>query len=186
MTRVFAWVQNVLVRRIAMVLLLGLAFLGMQFSGYSSGMQAQADTVKTPEGIYYKGTPDNIGSGSSGGNLIEKAVDSLKSNSGDNIRRNFNDDRSSYDSRGYYGNTSSSNSSHRGSIGETVKTPEGIYYKGTPDSSQIENSQNKLGKAANTIREKLNLDEDTPQATKDFVGSVKHKVGEVINSGSRD
>lgn len=185
MTRLFAWVQNVLVRRIAMVFLLGLAFLGLQFFGYSNGMQAQADTVKTPEGIYYKGTPDNIGSGSSGGNLIDKAVDSLKSNSGDNIRRNFNDDRSSYDSRGYYGNTSS-NSSNRGNIGETVKTPEGTYYKGTPDNNLIENSQNKLGKAANSIREKLNLDEDTPQATKDFVGSVKNKVGEVINSGSRN
>lgn len=173
MTRVFAWIQNVIVRRIMVVFLMGLAFLGMQSFGYSNGIVAQAETVKTPEGIYYKGTPDNI---SNDKNLLEKAIDTLNPNSGDNVRRNFNEDQGYYGDRGYYDNTA-----NRGKIGETVKTPEGIYYKGTPDNNPIENSQNKLGKAASNIREKLNLDEDTPRATKEFVNSAKNKVGEVLN-----
>ncbi|MBD2198523.1 MULTISPECIES: hypothetical protein [Calothrix] len=182
MVRVFSWVQKVIVRRIIVVLMVSLAFLGMQSFGYSNGMLAQADTVRTPEGIYYKGTPDNVGNNSSGKNLLDKAIDTLKPNSGDNVRGNFNSDR------GYYGDTrsgSGSNSSNS-NIGETVRTPEGIYYKGTPDNSQIENSRNKLSNAADNIREKLNLDEDTPRATKDFLHSVKSKVGEVVNSGSRN
>ncbi|OUL19096.1 hypothetical protein [Nostoc sp. 106C] len=187
MTRVFSWIQNVLLRRIMVVLLLGLAFLGMQSFGYSNGMLAQAD-VKTPEGIYYKGTPDNVGNTSSDRNILEKARDTLNPNTGNNPRRNFDDDRrfsredrGSYGNRGYY-----DNGGNKGTIGDTVKTPEGIYYKGTPDSNQIENSQNKLRKGADTIREKLNLDEDTPRATKDFVNSVKSKVGEVVNPGSKN
>ncbi|BAY22062.1 hypothetical protein NIES2100_18250 [Calothrix sp. NIES-2100] len=182
MVRVFAWIQNAIVRRIVVVFMLGLAFLGMQSFGYSNGMLAQADTVKTPEGIYYKGTPDNVGNTGGDKNLLEKAKDALKPNSGDNIRRNLKDDQGYYgDSR--YGNSSSSSNSNSG---ETVRTPEGIYYKGTPDNNPIENSQNKLGKAANNIREKLNLDEDTPRATKDFVNSVKNKVGDVVNPGNRN
>ncbi|MDZ7962265.1 MAG: hypothetical protein RMY34_31110 [Aulosira sp. DedQUE10] len=155
MTRVFSWIQNVLLRRIAIVLLLGLAFLGMQFSGYSNGMQAQADTVKTPEGIYYKGTPDNVGNTSNDKNLLNKAVDNLKSNSGDNVRRNFNDDRGYSENKGYSDNRGYSN--NRGNIGETVKTPEGTYYKGTPDNNLIENSKNTIKEGADHIREKLNL-----------------------------
>ncbi len=180
MTRVFSWIQNVIVRRIMVVFLLGLAFLGIQAFGYSNGMVAQAETVKTPEGIYYKGTPDNV---SGDENLFEKAIDTLNPNAGDNARRNLNDQRQfSRDDRGYYGDRGNySNSGNRGNIGNTVTTPEGIYYKGTPDNSQIENSQNKLSKAADNIREKLNLDEDTPQATKDFMHSVKSKVGEIVN-----
>jgi hypothetical protein len=176
MIRVFAWVKNAIVRRIMVVFLLGLAFLGIQSFGYSNGMLAQADTVKTPEGIYYKGTPDNVGNTSGDKNLLDKAIDTLKPNSGNNVRRNSNDNQGYYGDRGYY-----NNSANKGNIGDTVRTPEGIYYKGTPDNNPIENSQNKLSKAANTIRQKLNLDEDTPQATKDFVSSVKSKVGEVVN-----
>lgn len=173
MTRVFSWIQNVILRRIMVVFLLSLAFLGMQSFGYNNATLAQAETVKTPEGIYYKGTPDNV---SNDKNLLEKTIGNLKPNSGDNVRRNFNDDQGYYGNRGY-----SDNTANRGKIGDTVTTPEGTYYKGTPDSNQIENSQNKLSKAADNIREKLNLDEETPQATKDFMHSVKSKVGEVVN-----
>ena len=183
MTSVFAWIQNAIVRRIVVVFMLGLAFLGMQSFGSSNGMLAQADTVKTPEGIYYKGTPDNVGNTSGDKNILEKAIDTLNPNSGDNIRRNFNDDRRfSQDNQGYYGDRGySDNAANRGNSGGTVRTPEGIYYKGTPDNNQIENSQNKLRQGANNIREKLNLNEDTPQATKDFLNSVKDKVGDVVN-----
>ena len=65
---------------------------------------------------------------------------------------------------------------------ETVKTPEGIYYKGTPDESEIRNDQqlhnvqNNLKGAADNIREKLNLDEPVPQSTKKFLKSTERKV----------
>ncbi|MGJ5631550.1 hypothetical protein [Nostoc sp. CALU 1950] len=66
-----------------------------------------------------------------------------------------------------------------------VRTPEGTYYKGVPDQqgeirndTQIRNAQNPLKGAADNIREKLNLDEETPRATKDFLKSTKNKVGE--------
>ncbi|MEA5622090.1 hypothetical protein [Nostoc sp. UHCC 0251] len=66
-----------------------------------------------------------------------------------------------------------------------VITPEGTYYKGIPDEqgeirndTQTTNSQNPLKQAADNIREKLNLDEETPRATKEFLNSTKNKVRE--------
>ncbi|WP_243458341.1 MULTISPECIES: hypothetical protein [unclassified Nostoc] len=73
---------------------------------------------------------------------------------------------------------------------DTVKTPEGIYYKGTPDEgeirndtqsrndTQIRNAQNPLKSAADNIREKLNLDEETPRATKEFFDPAKNQAGD--------
>ncbi|MCW5317173.1 hypothetical protein GTQ43_26190 [Nostoc sp. KVJ3] len=67
---------------------------------------------------------------------------------------------------------------------ETVKTPEGIYYKGTPDQGEVRNdtqtrkSQNPLKEAADNIREKLNLDEKTPKATKEFFDPATNKTGD--------
>ncbi|MBN3871239.1 hypothetical protein [Nostoc sp. JL33] len=64
-----------------------------------------------------------------------------------------------------------------------VQTPEGTYYKGVPDGqgevrndTQTTNSQNPLKEAADTIREKLNLDEKTPRATKEFFDPTKNKA----------
>ncbi|MBD0386091.1 MAG: hypothetical protein ICV54_06055 [Nostoc sp. C3-bin3] len=64
-----------------------------------------------------------------------------------------------------------------------VKTPEGTYYKGIPDelnNPQVENTGNRLKSAADNIREKLNLDEETPRATKEFLKSTKNKVEETV------
>ncbi|WP_414575389.1 hypothetical protein [Anabaena sp. CCY 9402-a] len=67
-----------------------------------------------------------------------------------------------------------------------VKTPEGIYYKGTPDNegirndTQVRNAQEKLKGTVDNVREKLNLDEETPRATKEFQDTVKRKVGEAV------
>lgn len=69
---------------------------------------------------------------------------------------------------------------------DTVKTPEGIYYKGTPDEGkfgnegQLENAQRKLKEAGDNVRKKLNLDEKTPEATKEFLDSVKNKVEKTV------
>jgi hypothetical protein len=67
-----------------------------------------------------------------------------------------------------------------------VKTPEGIYYKGTPDNegirndAQVRNAQEKLKGTVDNVREKLNLNEETPRATKEFQKNVKRKVGEAV------
>ncbi|MDF5710155.1 MAG: hypothetical protein PUP90_21425 [Nostoc sp. S4] len=61
-----------------------------------------------------------------------------------------------------------------------VTTPEGTYYKATPDSQgeirndkQIGNVQNKLKDTIDNVREKLNLDEKPPRATREFFDSTK-------------
>ncbi|MBD2597137.1 hypothetical protein H6G74_22825 [Nostoc spongiaeforme FACHB-130] len=79
-----------------------------------------------------------------------------------------------------------------------VITPEGIYYKGVPEGqnngvqydNQVRNAQSKLKGTADNIREKLNLDEDTPRATKEFLKDAKDRVGEAVGGnqpqGSRE
>jgi hypothetical protein len=64
-----------------------------------------------------------------------------------------------------------------------VKTPEGTYYKRIPDSqgeirndTQIKSSENKLKSLADNVRNKLNLNEKTPQATKEFFDSTKDRA----------
>ncbi|WP_373529736.1 hypothetical protein [Nostoc sp.] len=75
---------------------------------------------------------------------------------------------------------------------ETVRTPEGTYYKGTPDEgemrndSQMKNAQNKLKDVADNIREKLNLDEKTPQATKEFFDPTSNAAKEKAQSFNGD
>lgn len=67
-----------------------------------------------------------------------------------------------------------------------VKTPEGIYYKGTPDSqgigndNQVKNAQDKLKDTVDNVREKLNLNENAPRATKEFQGDVSRKAREAV------
>ncbi|MFN6495940.1 MAG: hypothetical protein RMX65_002680 [Nostoc sp. DedQUE01] len=74
-----------------------------------------------------------------------------------------------------------------------VITPEGTYYKGVPDGqgdirndNQIRNTQNKLKNAADNVREKLNLDEKTPRATKEFFDSTKNKAADRTSRSQRD
>ncbi|MBD2437630.1 hypothetical protein [Nostoc sp. FACHB-110] len=80
-----------------------------------------------------------------------------------------------------------------------VTTPEGIYYKGVPEGqnngiqndNQVRNAQSKLKGAADSIREKLNLNEDTPKATKEFLNDAKSRVGDAVSGnqssqGSRE
>ncbi|MEH2284845.1 MAG: hypothetical protein V7K90_26595 [Nostoc sp.] len=76
-----------------------------------------------------------------------------------------------------------------------VKTPEGTYYKGTPNEqgeirndTQInntqnpQNSQNPIQSAVDNIREKLNLDEKAPEATKEFFDPAKNTTGDKTSS----
>ncbi len=113
MKRVFSWLQNIVLRQIVIVCLIGFAFFSFQVFNYGNNMLvAQADTVKTPEGIYYKGTPDN--------------------------------------------NTSIRN------------------------DRQVNQAQKNLKETAENVREKLNLDEPTPKATKEFFQGVQDQVEETV------
>lgn len=113
MKRVFSWLQNMLLRQIIIVFLIGVAFFSFQIFNYGNDMLlAKADTVKTPEGIYYKGTPDN-----------------------NTLMRN---------------------------------------------DSQVDNVQKNLKETAENVRQKLNLDEPTPRATKEFLDSVQNQVEDTV------
>lgn len=70
---------------------------------------------------------------------------------------------------------------------DTVKTPEGVYYKGTPDNAgnfsnnqQTGDVQSKLRETGENIRDRLNLNEETPKATKDFLKSARNKVEDTV------
>jgi hypothetical protein len=59
MQRLFSWLQNMLLRQIIIVFFLSFVFFSFQIFSYGNDFLAKADTVTTPEGIYYKGTPNN-------------------------------------------------------------------------------------------------------------------------------
>ncbi|MEH1933901.1 MAG: hypothetical protein V7L14_09245 [Nostoc sp.] len=70
-----------------------------------------------------------------------------------------------------------------------VKTPEGTYYKIIPNEqgeirndTQLKNTENPLKGAVDNIREKLNLDEETPKATKEFFDPAKNRDGDKARS----
>ncbi len=74
-----------------------------------------------------------------------------------------------------------------------VVTPEGTYYKRIPDGqgeirndTQIRNAQNKLKDTVDNVREKLNLDEQTPRATKEFFDSTKNRGVDKTSRLQRD
>lgn len=117
MNRVISWVQNILLRQILVVFLVAATFFVGQSFISGTAMIAQADTVQTPEGTYYKGTPNN---------------------------------------------------------------------EGIRNDNQVRNAQNRLKGAADNVREKLNLDEETPRATKEFGRNVQRKVGKTINSNTQN
>ncbi len=76
-------------------------------------------------------------------------------------------------------------------LAETIETPEGIYYKGTPDlngssgnmqkgKQQVDKAGNKLKEnaenLAENLKEKLNLNEELPRSTKEFLRDTEEKV----------
>ncbi|MEH2182329.1 hypothetical protein [Nostoc sp.] len=76
-----------------------------------------------------------------------------------------------------------------------VNTPEGTYYQGAPNEqgeirndSQIENtqnSQNPIKSTVDNIREKLNLDEKPPEATREFFDPTINKTENKTSSFSK-
>jgi hypothetical protein len=128
MNRVIYFIQNTLLRQVFTVLLIGFAFLTMQIAGYNTIQPAFAETVTSPEGVYYKGVPD------------------------DDVHRNINKNNYGSDTQNY-------------------KTDSGNI---------IEGAKNKLQETAETVKEKLNLDEETPRATKEFLRSTESKVEKAV------
>ncbi|WP_311381504.1 hypothetical protein ACOWPH_25950 [Anabaena sp. PCC 7938] len=59
---------------------------------------------------------------------------------------------------------------------DTVKTPEGIYYKGTPNAAELRNDQKRYKDTGDNIKEKLNLDESIPESTREFLDDVQTNV----------
>ncbi|AFZ24650.1 hypothetical protein Cylst_2432 [Cylindrospermum stagnale PCC 7417] len=153
MNRIFSWLQNTILLQIVIVCLASFAFFGIQ--AVNSGntillaeVQTQ-ETVRTPEGIYYKGTPDNRDIRNE--NRVDSSQNRLKSQTQ-----------------------------------ETVRTSEENYYKKTPENratindNQVDNAQKRLRDTAGNIRDRLNLNEETPESTKEFLDSAKTKVKEAV------
>lgn len=161
-------------RHILTVFVVGLTFFVMQAFSFGT-LPVQADqTVTSPEGIYYKGTPEGIGNSNdknrNDDKLVEKATKNLKETA-ENVRNKVNN----------VGESVSRN------VGDAVKTPESFSYKATPNEDNYskgnklsEDSKNPLKEAVENVREKLNLDEELPRSTKEFLKSSEKKVEKTV------
>uniref|UniRef100_UPI000693289E hypothetical protein n=1 Tax=Hassallia byssoidea TaxID=482630 RepID=UPI000693289E len=188
--------------RVLTVVFAAFIFIGAQAFGYGNALQAFAnDTVESPIGIYYKGTPDE-----SAPNQTNTAVEGGKSklkSTFDNLRGTAKDAVNSADSaKNKLKQTADNikgtakdavNSTKKGiddaakSTGETVKSPLGTYYKGTPHASlpletdtKSVDTKNPLQSIADNVREKLNLDEPLPESTKEFLGETEKRVEKAV------
>lgn len=187
------WFQISLLRQVLTVFVVGFMFFAAPVFN-SNMLVANAETVISPEGVYYKGTPDeSINEGYFNKRGENKSVfDASEATKGQKVEKSQKGEKSQ-------------NSSGVG----TVTTPEGIYYKGTPDDSvhnrineQVNNnksvfdaseatknnpqnrveekSENPFQEAIETVREKLNLDEDLPRSTKEFLKETEEAVEETV------
>lgn len=115
MNRIFSSLQNIILRQIVVVFLIGFTFFGIQAFNYGNTMllaDAQVQgTVTTPEGTYYKSTPDN---------------------------------------------------------------------RGIRNDNQVDNAQKNLKQRADSVRDRLNLDQPTPEGTKEFLDSAQKKVEKAV------
>ncbi|MDM9383261.1 hypothetical protein QUB80_21455 [Chlorogloeopsis sp. ULAP01] len=173
MNKFISVIKNLCLHKILMMLVVALSVLLMQAFGNTA--QAFADeTVKSPYGYYYKGTPDeNISTQNR--NILNQDRNAFNQDRNANRYNNQQLERTERYSQGSFNKS-----------GETVKSPYGYYYKGTPDenvSNQVvDSAKRNLKDTAGNVREKLNLDEPVPEATKDFIQSAKQKVGEAVES----
>ncbi|MBW4604940.1 MAG: hypothetical protein KME29_36670 [Calothrix sp. FI2-JRJ7] len=186
--------MNIL-RRALTLLVAAFTFFTIQF-GYNNIQPAIADnTVVSPEGIYYKGTPDDV----------HKSFNQNNSGSGSN--KNFKQNNSSdteYNTTKVDDGTVPDQVKNKSQqSGGTVVSPEGVYYKGVPDDDVhkslrqnnsgsdtenyktssgniIEEIKEKIEETAGTVTEKLNLNEETPRATKEFLRETEKQVEKTV------
>ncbi len=189
MNRVISWFQSSLLRQVLTVFFVGFVFFAAPVFNSNTLVASAENTVKSPEGVYYKGTPDDsIHNGINGqANQNRSVFDASDATKVQNGEKSLN--------------SSTQNSSSSG----TVTTPEGAYYKATPDDSIHngingqanknrsvfdasdatknqggEKSENPLKEAIDTVREKLNLDEELPRSTKEFLKETEERVEETV------
>ncbi|MBW4569600.1 MAG: hypothetical protein KME31_16705 [Tolypothrix carrinoi HA7290-LM1] len=162
--------------RVLTVVFAAFIFIGAQAFGYGNALQAFAnDTVESPIGIYYKGTPDESAPNKTN-TTVESGKSKLKSTV-DNLRGTAKDAVHS---------TKKGIDDAAKSTGDTVKSPLGTYYKGTPkasletDTKSVDTGKNPLQSIADNVRQKLNLDEPLPESTKEFLGSTQKRVEKAV------
>jgi hypothetical protein len=176
MNRVFSWLQNHLLGQIVTVFLVGFIFFTAQ--AFSSGNALAEETVKSPYGYYYKGTPDAAQTDITrdSNNLVESVKNNLKDAAG-NVKEGTKNLITP--SEEPHERASATRNETEEAQGETVKSPYGYYYKGTPEEGKVEKhannikSENPLKEIADNVREKLNLDEPLPESTKEFLNSTE-------------
>ncbi len=215
MNRVSSWIQNILLRQVITVFLVVFTFFGIQAFGFNQLQALADDTVKSPYGIYYKGTPDesvvNQGNNATvegSKNKLKETADNVKEGAKDflnSTKKGLEKDDTVDNAKNKLKETADNvkegakdfaNSTKKGvqeaaqSTGETVKSPYGIYYKGTPDETKVGNqanninnnvdSKNPLQSIVDNVREKLNLDEPLPESTKEFLDSTEKRVEKAV------
>ncbi len=195
-----------ILRKALTLLIAAFTFFTIQF-GYTSIQPAIADnTVVSPEGVYYKGTPDDD---------VHKNLkqNKLGSDSSKNSQNSYNSDTKNYknnaDETEFYrtkvddGTVGEIAKNGTQGSGATVVSPEGVYYKGVPDDDVhkslrqnnsgsdtknyntssgniIEEIKEKIEETAETVTEKLNLNEEKPRATKEFLRETEQQVEKTV------
>lgn len=153
MNTIISLLKNLRVRQITTVFLVGLTVFVMQAFSNGNALQAQADeTVKSPVGVYYKAEPDKSAP-KNDNDLVEKAKKTVKETADDFDQKLKN-----------------------------VKTPEASHYNVAPGTNAT-GGENLFEKAKDTlenVKEKLNLDEETPRATKEFLGETQARVEKAV------
>ncbi|MBF2063139.1 MAG: hypothetical protein IGS39_01700 [Calothrix sp. C42_A2020_038] len=114
MNSVISFIQNMILRQVFTLFLIGFVFFSMELFANTGIQSASAETVTSPEGVYYKAMPN------------------------DEVHKNYNSE------------------------------------------NVVEQAKNKLEETTETIREKLNLDEETPRATKEFLRSTENRVEKAV------
>lgn len=186
--------MNIL-RRALTLLIAAFTFFTIQF-GYNNIQPAIADnTVVSPEGVYYKGTPDDG----------HKSFNQNNSGSGSNknFKQNNSSDTEYNRTKVDDGTVPDQVKNKSQESGGTVVSPEGVYYKGVPDDDVhrslrqnnsgsdsenyktssgniIEEIKEKIEETAETVTEKLNLNEETPRATKEFLRETEKQVEKTV------
>lgn len=188
--------MNIL-RRAVTLLIAAFTFFTIQFGSTNIQPAIADNTVTSPEGVYYKGTPDDN---------VHKNLGQNNYGSGNNksFKQNDYSDTEYNKTKVDDGSPSGNQAKNKlqGASG-TVTSPEGVYYKGVPDDDVhrslrqnnygsdtknydtsngniIEEAKNKLQETAETVTEKLNLNEEKPRATKEFLRSSERKVEKTV------
>ncbi len=159
--KVISMLKNLPVRQILTVFLVGLTVFVMQAFG-GNPLQAQADdTVKSSQGIYYKGTPDGgeVRTDNTNNEIFDKTKQNLKETA-ETVKENLKIDN--------------------------LTTPEATDYKApgkvtlNNENEPVEEAKNGLQKLGETITEKLNLNEEPPRSTKEFLNKTEKTVEKTV------